>query len=273
MLGGRGKREVSIFDPSSNRWQAGAAPPVNLHHFQPVAFDNKIWVLGAFVGDFPSETPVSQIYTYTPATNRWQTVGTIPVNRRRGSAGAVVRNGLIYILGGNTRGHHAGAVRWFDRYNPTTGQWTVLNDAPNARDHFTIAAGNDRLVAAAGRRSAFPNVWGDTLSATDVYDFNTGRWNNGRAIPTQRAGTMTVSVGEEVIVIGGETLGNANAHNQVEAYNVRTNQWRRLQSLRQARHGGAAAVLTDRIHVVAGSERRGGAPESTAHETLTITRR
>ena len=66
-------------------------------------------------------------------------------------------------------------------------------------------------------------------------------------------GKMTVSVGEEVIVMGGESLASTNAHNQVEAYNVRTNQWQRLQSLRQARHGGVAAVLDDKIHVAAGA--------------------
>jgi N-acetylneuraminic acid mutarotase len=272
VLGGRGTRGVSIFDPALDIWKSASVPPVSLHHFQPVVFDERIWIIGAFSGDYPAEDPVASIYTYTPATDRWTAAGVIPVERRRGSAGAVVRDGLIYVLGGNTEGHMPGAVPWFDSYDPVTGEWTVLEDAPNARDHFTIAAGNDRLIAAAGRRSAFPNTWGDMLAATDVYDFSLGTWRNGQTIPTRRAGTMTVNVGDEVIVIGGESLGKAKAHAEVEAYNTKSDQWRTLQHLGQGRHSGAAVVIGDEIHVVSGSEKRGGAPESSVHESLRFNR-
>jgi len=270
VIGGRGTHAVSVFDPASNTWAQMASPPMPLNHFQPVIFNNKIWVIGAFTGNYPNESSVPQIYTYTPDTDQWETQGTIPAARRRGSTGAVVRDGLIYIVGGNTNGHNAGAKPWFDSYNPNTGQWKVLRNSPSSRDHATIAISDNKLVVAGGRQSAFPNTWGNMLSVTDVYDFATNNWSKRAEIPTRRAGTMTVSVGEEIIVIGGESDQINRARDKVEAYNVNSDTWRTLQPLNTGRHGGAAAVLGDKIHVVSGSERRGGSPESREHETLAI---
>jgi len=268
VLGGRGNRKVSVYDPVKNKWSQKAAAPIVLNHFQPVAYNNKIWVVGAFTGTYPNETSVADIYSYAPGSNRWAKEGKIPQHRRRGSTGAVVRGGYIYIIGGNTNGHKPGAKPWFDRYNPTTGAWQVLSDAPNARDHITVSTSANKLVAVAGRQTAYPNVFSNTVAATNIYDFSTQRWSTGKPIPTQRAGAMTVAAGDEVVVIGGETGSSDNAKATVESYNVASNTWRQLASLKIGRHSGAAAVLNNEIHVISGSEKKGGSPESTAHEVI-----
>ena len=81
---------------------------------------------------------------------------------------------------------------------------------------------------------------------------------------------MAVSVGQEVVLIGGEVANQNTAKNSVESYNVLTNSWRTLSPLQVGRHGGAAAVLNNKIHVVSGSEGKGGGPESTVHEVMDI---
>ena len=81
---------------------------------------------------------------------------------------------------------------------------------------------------------------------------------------------MTVAVGDEVVVIGGETASSANAKATVESYNVISDNWRQLRSLQIGRHSGAAAILNNEIHVISGSEKRGGSPESTAHEVISF---
>ena len=270
VLGGRGTRSVSVYDPIANNWSQKSTAPIELNHFQPVAYKNKIWVIGAFTGGYPNENSVADIYVYTPSNDTWEKAGTIPQNRRRGSAGAVLHNGLIYIVGGNTNGHNPGAKPWFDSFNPATGEWRSLPDAPTARDHLTASVSNNKLVVAAGRQSAFPNVFANTVSSTNVYNFDTQSWSNAKNIPTARAGAMSVAVGNEVVLIGGEVADSGDAKDTVESYNVVSNTWRQLGSLQVGRHSGAAAVLNSKIHVVSGSERKGGSPESVAHEVLDI---
>ena len=268
VLGGRGTRNVSVYDPIANKWSQKAAAPIELNHFQPVAFNNKIWVLGAFTGRYPNEISVASIYSYTPASDTWKTEGTIPQSRRRGSTGAVLHRGLIYVVGGNNNGHNPGAKPWLDSYNPTTGEWQILSDAPNARDHITVSVSNNKLVLAAGRQSAFPNVFANTVSATNIYDFDNKKWSAAKSIPTQRAGAMTVVAGDEVVVIGGEVANETDAKTTVESYNVVSDTWRQLASLKIGRHSGVTTILNNEIHVISGSERRGGSPESTAHEVM-----
>lgn len=268
VMGGRGMRPVEMYDPATQIWTHVANTPMEMHHFQPVAINGIIYVLGAFTCCFPEEQVIPSVYRFNTATNQWSIGAELPANRRRGSAGAIVYNNKIYLLGGNTKGHNGGAVNWFDEFDPQSGKWTTLPDAPDARDHITLGIVNDKLVAAGGRQTAQPFSFANTVSRTNVFDFRTGRWFNAADIPTQRAGAMTVSVGNEVIVMGGESAMIAGSHHNVEAYNVSTGRWRALSSLITGRHGGAAAVLNGAVHVVSGNTVRGGGAETIAHEVL-----
>ncbi len=268
VIGGRGSRPVDVYDPATNQWKTVANAPMEMHHFQPVAIGSKIYIVGAFTCCYPEEKVVDNVYVFDTATNQWSKKPGMPAQRKRGGAGAAVYNGRIYLLGGNTKGHSGGAVNWFDEYNPATNKWTALANAPDARDHVTIAISGTQLVAAGGRKSAYPQTFHNTVSRTNIYDFTSKKWKNAANIPTPRAGAMTVSTGPEVIVIGGESAASVKAHNNVEAYNVVTRKWRKLKPLTVGRHSGVAALLDGFIHVVTGGEGRGGAGESTVHEVL-----
>ena len=81
-----------------------------MHHFQAVVFDNKIYVVGAMTGAYPKEPPLSHVYIYNPAADAWSQGPEVPVDRRRGGAGAVLYNGEIYLVAGITNGHYDGHV-------------------------------------------------------------------------------------------------------------------------------------------------------------------
>ncbi len=272
LLGGRGMRPVNKYDPVTNTWTSLGNAPKIMHHFQPVAIGSKIYVIGALACCYPKEESIKNIYIFNTQNGKWTTGPAIPANRVRGSAGTVVRNGKIYLLGGNTNGHSGGAVASFDEYDPSTNQWKSLPNAPHARDHFSAVLVGDKLVAAGGRKSSQnPNVFANTVAAVDIYNFNTGKWStSAKPILTARAGTMAVNVGNEVIIMGGESISQISAHKEVEAYNVDTNVWRKLKPLINARHSGGAALLADGIHVVSGNKVRGGGNEITSHEKLNV---
>jgi len=161
-------------------------------------------------------------------------------------------------------------VDWFDEYNPANNQWRTLPSAPTKRDHFNAAVVGNKLVAAGGRQTDHPRTFANLVSRVDVYNFNTGKWTNGAPIPTNRAGAMTVSHGDEIIVIGGESSQGRAALKTVEAYNVKTNKWRTLKSLKTERHSGGAAIVGNAIHVVSGNTTTGGGSETQSHEKLNL---
>lgn len=270
LLGGRGFRTVDRYDPLSNQWSNGAFAPLEIHHFQPVARNGLVWILGAFTGPFPNETPLPEVRLYDPAADSWSVGPTIPAARRRGSAACVLHEDRFYLLGGNTQGHDGGFVPWFDVYDPVGDTWTVLPDAPHARDHFQAFVLGNKLYAAAGRQTELPQPQANTLPLVDVYDFSTGAWSTlPDPIPTERAGAVAVAAGTHLIVAGGESP--TQAHAEVEALDVLTLEWTRLPDLVQARHGAGGALLADEFHLTAGVPQLGGSPELRSHERLVLT--
>lgn len=269
LLGGRGKRQVNRYDPETNKWENLGTPAMQMNHFQAVGWNGKIYVIGALDCCYPSESVVDRIQIFDPVTRKWSQGATMPNNRKRGSAGVVVYKNKIYIVGGSTNGHDGGEVNWFDEYDPVTDKWKTLPNAPTKRDHFQAAVVGDLLVAAGGRQTDHPNTFGNLVSSVDVFNFATGKWEqNIPNFPVPRAGTVAVSYGPEVIVIGGETAFAGAASKRVDAYNVHTRRWRQLDNLVESRHGGGAAILGHTLHVASGSKNRGGGPEIQSHEIL-----
>ena len=129
-------------------------------------------------------------------------------------------NGEIYLVAGITNGHHDGHVAWTDAFNPRTGQWRQLPDAPRPRDHFHAAIIDNKIHAAAGRRSsaATGQTFQLTVPDVDVFNLETKQWTTLPAashIPTQRAGAGAVVMNGKLIVLGGES-GQPLAHDSVE---------------------------------------------------------
>ncbi|KAB7763207.1 Kelch repeat-containing protein [Xanthomonas maliensis] len=264
LLGGRGERPLEIFDTRTRRWSRGSAPPLAVSHAQAAVWAGKLYLVGGFTGDFPDEAALSHVLIYDPATDRWQTGAEIPADRRRGAAGTVAHAGVLYLVGGNTRGHNSGYVPWLDAFDLRTQRWTQLADAPHARDHFHAVVLDGKLYAAGGRRSSHDT--GDTLSLTipqmDVYDLQQGSWTVAEAaLPTPRAGAAAIAQGGRILVMGGESAAQVAAHAEVEAYDPATTRWQTGPALPRGRHGTQAAQVGDALYIGAGSGNRGGGPE------------
>lgn len=271
LLGGRGSRPVDVYDPVANTWQPASYPPIEIHHFQAVVYNNLIYILGAYTGPFPYEDDISAVIIYDPAHDTWQ-IGPAGIDRPRGSAGAVLYNGQIYLVGGVIGGHgpQATTVGWFDAFNPCTHTWTSLPDMPHPRDHFQVVVVEDKLYAAGGRITGSDNFADNTIGPVDIFDFASGSWSSlpspAGDIPTMRAGSMTTVIDDEVIVIGGEGFGLAWP--ATEALNIHSLTWRPLAPLLQARHASQVINCHGGLYVAAGSGAQGGAPELNSMEVF-----
>ena len=275
LIGGRDSRAVNVYNALTNHWSSHGVPrdagfqELQLHHYQSVEVGGRVYIVGALKGGFPAETPVGEIYSFDPdAPAQWQREALIPENRRRGAAAAVNYGGKIYVVGGNTKGHNAGWVPWFDVYDPVAKTWTMLPDAPHARDHHRASVVDGKLYVVAGRRSSVDlgNSIGDTEASVDVYDFGTGQWSTlGNNLPTPRSGVALIKHGPELVVAAGESP--AGDHTEVEALDVRTGSWRQLPGLQTGRNAPGGVRYGNELFVVAG---RDGNTELASQEVMSL---
>ncbi|MEM8890147.1 MAG: kelch repeat-containing protein [Bacteroidota bacterium] len=270
LLGGRGIKAVNIYDPITKSWTHGQEPPIELHHFQPIAYQGKIYGIGAMTGGYPTEKAIPNIIIYDPATDQWSTGPEIPEGRRRGGAGLVLHENKFYLVCGIINGHTDGHVNWMDVYDPATDSWEILADAPRARDHFQASEIDGKIYALGGRRStAKGNVFANTISEVDVYDIATNSWITlNQPLPTLRAGSYNAVLDKEILVLGGESPDQNPAHAEVQALDTRTGKWRSLSNMIRGRHGTGAVWYKDTLFVASGSGNRGGGPELATQEKL-----
>lgn len=269
LLGGRRIQPVSIYNVDKNTWTQGSKPPIELHHFQGFSYKGNAYVAGAFTGGFPYEKPVSAVYKYDVNADSWSVDFNMPEGRERGACGAVVYNDKLYVVGGLTNGHWDGHVTWFDVYDFKTKKWTELPDMPRYRDHFNAVIVHDKLYLAAGRISSgkTDEYFELTENKIDVFDFKSGAWTTlETTLPTERAGNAAIGVQDELIIAGGESSAQVKAHNEVEALNVLTGQWKSYPALNNGRHGTQLIKYKGSLYIASGCGNRGGNPELTSLE-------
>ncbi|MFT3933824.1 MAG: kelch repeat-containing protein [Chitinophagaceae bacterium] len=211
LLGG-GALPTGVYDPANLSWTMHAKAPVNMNHFQPVSFQNKIYVLSAFTdGVYPDQPNLKSVYIYDTEKDSWTTGGALSSDRNRAAAGAALHNGKIYLVAGIQHGHSSGTCAMFDEYDPVTGKWTALPDAPHIRDHCSAAVINDKLYVAGGRNTSyhepqnFMSFFKKTVLEVDCYDFKSGQWATLAAkLPLGSGGGFMVNLEDKLYYMGGE---------------------------------------------------------------------
>ncbi len=273
LLGGEGPaRQVEVFDPATFTWTKKSAAPLGFNHFQPVSYQNKIYVLEAFSGGgFPDQDNLSGPLIYDTEKDSWHSGAALDASRRRGSAGAALYKEKIYLVAGIQHGHSSGTTNMFDVYDPQANTWTALPNAPHIRDHCAAAVIGDKLYIGGGRNTSFhdPDNFMSFFAATvlevDCYDFNTGKWSTIAAkLPLGTGGGSMVNLDNKLYYMGGEraTASESNRpRKNVYALDPSTNNsWKAVEDLNEARNGMAAAVIEYKIYVFGGAGGPGGGP-------------
>ena len=274
LLGGQGLNPVSIFTPSTGAWTKGSTPPVEMHHFQAIRIEEEFWIMGAFTGQYPNEKPLEHIYIYDTVEDEWRRGDAIPADRLRGSAGISVYREKIYMVCGTADLHNAGYTNWVDRYDPKTGKWKKLANAPRNRGHFHAGICNGKIYAIGGSDPSGhtgDDSSGETIAEVDVYNIESGKWETlpeEKNIPTPRSGCATVMVMDHILVIGGQSPRQMEAYNLVEAYDIDRAEWERWDSLEEGRCDTQAFMCVGAVFITAGRQDRMGTLAGTTLEKL-----
>lgn len=265
LMGGReSSRTIDIYDYENDVWRSLTnISPKEFNHFQAVEYEGLIWVIGAFqTNNFPDEEPATNIWMFDPVNEIWIEGPEIPESRRRGGAGLVMFRNKFYLVNGNQLGHSGGYVNYLDEYDPKTGEWNILPNSPQARDHFFASIVGNKLFVAGGRRSGGPGgVFAPVIPEVDVYDFQQNSWSTlpaSQNLPTPRAGAITNNYLGKLIVAGGEIVDSDVALNVTEMYDPEIREWKTLAPMNNARHGTQGIVSGKGLFVLAGSPVRAG---------------
>lgn len=270
LIGGRGiNKPTSIFNPKTQTWRKGKGPGpgVEIHHFQCLEADGKLWAVSSWTGKFPFEKNNNKIYVYDVKKDQWSTRKGMPSGRNRGSGAAVRRGDIIYVVAGNRGGHgaHATSLTWMDAYNFKTDTWLTKkypNMPGDARDHVGGALVNDELCVAGGRDGGTKQFFNAVKTSTYCFNFKQFKWSKRGDFPQGRAGAMTATTCDgKMMIAGGEGFGQA--FDRVDVFNGQ--KWTKAPSLKEARHGSGLAIAQcnkcGHIFIPSGSGRQGGSPE------------
>lgn len=246
-----------------------------MNHINAAVVDGLIYVLGglADLGEVePAWRGVEDAFVYSPCTDSWKRLPSIPDGEARGSAAVGVDGTKIVLAGGMTDLELSGdrkqsTVAVVSVFDTERGEWEAVNAAakylPEGRDHAAAAVVEGKMYVLGGREQGQGNVK-DTVFIINLDDPEAS-WEVSEArMPTPRGGVAASLVGKKVYVVGGE--GNADSEtgvfDEVEVYDTRVNSWKSVGSMKLPRHGTYAVGVGNRVYVPGGGVRQSGAPVS-----------
>jgi N-acetylneuraminic acid mutarotase len=143
----------SVFDPATRQWTAAAPLPRAEGSPAAVVLGAKIYAIGGRSGFDDYGT----VFVYDPAKDAWTRGPSIPP---RGTAGAAVENGSIYVFGGESQ---PGAKVLGDvyRFRPGETRWTRVGRLPTARNYARAVVYHGGIYVVGGS-----TTFGDSHGAT-----------------------------------------------------------------------------------------------------------
>lgn len=250
-------RRLWVYDPGEDKWSSPTALPRGVNHTGFVYLDGRLYVIGGFrEGQFTTTT--GDVWIYDLATGEWRAGRPMPTPRGAAALGLV--DGKIHWIGGNgMEGHiHDGmftrdwSVGIHEVYDPVADRWERRASMPSPRNHPGAGVVNGRIHVIGGRFND-----NSQMTLHEIYDPKTNRWETGPPMPTGRSGVATVARNGWIYVFGGEKNMPPwrRTFREAERFDTRTGRWESLPPLATPRHGLAAAVLSDGIHVISGGPR------------------
>ena len=236
------------YDPTTDKWRERAPMPDGGTHNGIAVLDGKIYVAGGFAGNRHT-LPTPAMYAYDTATDAWRKLA--PLGGPLGSVSLTAVDGRIHAFGGRVMGEDV-TVGTHEVYDPKTDKWRAAAAMPLARDHAGIWVVDGKVHIFGGRTGGSET----SVPQHDVYDPKTDRWSSAAPMPTGRSSGAFAEYRGLLFFAGGEckTTGTARTtFNENEAYDPKSDKWRKLSNLPVGRHGFAAASVGNTLYYLGGS--------------------
>jgi DNA-binding CsgD family transcriptional regulator len=191
------------------------------------------------------QTPETQLTTELfieepMGSSNWLVSRSLPSGRANMAVAAI---GLdLYMIGGEV---DAGVVNLVDVFETDSLQWTSMSPKPTAATDTSAAVLFGEIYVPGGRLAD-----GRATAVVEAYSPANDAWRPIAPLPFPIAGSLALSDGENLYVLGGwdgqEYLDSALV------YDAESDAWRSLPSLEQPRAQAAGGVVGDRLYVIGG---------------------
>jgi N-acetylneuraminic acid mutarotase len=240
---------MTEFDPQTNTFRERSHGPEGLTHQGVALLNGKIYMVGGFAGGHHT-LPTAGVYSYDPATDKWQTLAPLP--SPMGGISLAAAGGMIHVVGGRYMGED-GTLPIHLVYNPATNTWRQAAPLLTSRDHAGVFVVDGKIHLIAGRTGEATQ----NSAVHEIYDPATDKWISAAPMPSARSSVAFAEYHGMLVLAGGECK-MGKTYDEVEGYDLKEGQWTKLPSLPGPRHGFAAAVAGDKLFLFGGSTRCGG---------------
>ncbi|MFC1794272.1 kelch repeat-containing protein [Planctomycetota bacterium] len=202
--------------------------------FSSSVVDGKIYAIGGKVTAL-SNTGVSTVEEYDPATNQWTAKANMPTGRKYLSTSTV--GGKIYAIGG---GNKQGAIRIVEEYDPVTDTWIRKADMPTPMYEPDTAVVDGKIYAISG-------------SVVAIYDPIADIWTRGTDRPTSARSGPISAVEGKIYSIGGTTESNYQTVSTVEEYDPTSDIWTTKTDMLSPRTDFSTTAVNGKIYAIGGN--------------------
>jgi hypothetical protein len=196
-----------VYDPATDKWENRTSMPIPEINSQANVVNGKIYLLGGH-----PNTTLNEVYD--PTSDNWTLKAPMP----QGFYGASsVYSDKIYVLGNHVEGGYfdsndhyipSHAMPTTQIYDPASDTWT-LKEASGILSGWKSYSTATTGITASKKIYVFynpTNAPNNILYENQAYDPETGNWENGAGIPTQRNSFAVATVDDLMYVIGGLTI-------------------------------------------------------------------
>lgn len=279
LVGGKGRKNLFAFDPKARTWEDKGPHPAEMHHIQAVVVGAKIYVPGAWFGNWPKEKTHESMFVYDTTNGKWSTLPNPPSARRRGAGAVGVYKNKIYIAAGSSGGHGAPTtllpyLDMFDPAQPNAG-WKALPNIPDARDHVYGAVVGDFFCVGGGRQGNKDDYLAFPVLPINCYNLMTNVWERRKSLGIGRSGAPAAATCQGLLMIAGGEGRSPNrsgnqAFKQVDLYDPKTDTFVTPPLMMNSPRHGTGAAVTDcgcgNIYLPAGAG--GAGVESTLNDIV-----
>lgn len=199
--------------PYKGSWEAGFTLPYPAEYPAVTAYEGELYVFG---GGDENQDSQDIAYKFSPETESWTELATMPVKALRTSASVV--GDRIYIIDGSQEdpySHGNGTVRIYD---PEADEWELGERRPViSRDPGQTTDG-DLIYVFGG------NHYGESIPSAHAYDPERDTWNelSQMPFPNRQFSCHYISNLDLIYMFGGESPDEGPERDDVLTYNPET---------------------------------------------------